>query len=99
MISAGNEKTYNAGPVFAPVNVNSVPVNTVHVGGNSYAPIDQSSTTAGGDIFYAPKTVVGPVGTQEVFTGGNVGQSSGASTAQSGDSSNGNTESFRSDIR
>ena len=58
MISAGNEKTYNAGPVFSPVNVNSVPVNTVHVSGNSYAPIDQSSTTAGGDIFYAPKTVV-----------------------------------------
>jgi hypothetical protein len=85
-VSAGNDETVYYGPALVNTNVNQLPQNNLFIQGSNGAPISQANTFAGRDM--GPKGVFAPVGNTSVGVSGNVGNQSGASVGQSGDSAN-----------
>jgi hypothetical protein len=86
VVSAGNDETVYYGPALVNTNVNQLPQNNLFIQGSNGAPISQANTFAGRDM--GPKGVFAPVGNTSVGVSGNVGNQSGASVGQSGDSAN-----------
>ncbi|MEM6709638.1 MAG: hypothetical protein AAF648_12715 [Pseudomonadota bacterium] len=85
-VSAGNDETVFYGPAMVNNNTNQLPQNNLFVQGSNMAPISQSNTFAGRDM--GPKGVFAPVGNTSAMVGGDVGQTSGISFDQAGDSGN-----------
>jgi hypothetical protein len=86
LVSAGNDETVYYGPALVNTNTNQLPQNNLFISGNNGAPISQDNTFAGRDL--GPKGVFAPIGNTSAMVGGNVGNQSGASVEQGGDSSN-----------
>ena len=85
-VSAGNDETVYYGPALVNTNVNQLPQNNLFIQGSNGAPISQANTFAGRDM--GPKGVFAPIGNTSASVLGNVGNQSGASVDQGGDSSN-----------
>jgi len=85
-VSAGNDETRYYGPALVNTNTNQLPQNNLFIQGSNGAPISQSNAFAGRD--YGPKGVFAPIGNTSAMVSGSVGNQSGASVDQSGDSSN-----------
>lgn len=85
-VSAGNDETRYYGPALVNTNTNQLPQNNLFISGSNGAPIRQDNTFAGRDM--GPKGVFAPIGNTSAQVGGNVGNQSGASVGQSGDSAN-----------
>ncbi|MCB1685692.1 MAG: hypothetical protein R3E82_13785 [Pseudomonadales bacterium] len=86
LVSAGNDETVYYGPALVNTNVNQLPQNNLFIQGSNGAPISQANTFAGRDM--GPKGVFAPIGNTSASVLGNVGNQSGASVDQSGDSAN-----------
>ena len=86
VVSAGNDETVYYGPALVNTNTNQLPQNNLFIQGSNGAPISQSNTFAGRDM--GPKGVFAPIGNTSAQVSGNVGNQSGASVDQSGDSAN-----------
>jgi len=86
LVSAGNDETVYYGPALVNTNTNQLPQNNLFIQGSNGAPISQANTFAGRDM--GPKGVFAPIGNTSAMVGGNVGNQSGASVDQSGDSAN-----------
>lgn len=86
LVSAGNDETVYYGPALVNTNTNQLPQNNLFIQGSNGAPISQANTFAGRDM--GPKGVFAPIGNTSAQVGGNVGNQSGASVGQSGDSAN-----------
>ncbi|MEM1434836.1 MAG: hypothetical protein AAGG11_12320 [Pseudomonadota bacterium] len=97
LISAGNDEQRFYGPAMVNNNTNQLPTNTANILGHNMAPISQSNTFAGRDM--GPKGVFAPVGNTSASVGGNVGQQSGVSFDQAGDSANSIQDPITSGIR
>jgi hypothetical protein len=85
-VSAGNDETRYYGPALVNTNTNQLPQNNLFIQGSNGAPISQANTFAGRDM--GPKGVFAPIGNTSAQVGGNVGNQSGATVGQSGDSAN-----------
>ncbi len=85
-VSAGNDETVYYGPALVNTNTNQLPQNNLFISGSNGAPINQQNTFAGRDM--GPKGVFAPIGNTTTVVSGNVGNQSGASVDQAGDSSN-----------
>ncbi|MHA1569810.1 MAG: hypothetical protein ACTSXZ_10090 [Alphaproteobacteria bacterium] len=98
LVSAGNDETVYYGPALVNTNTNQLPQNNLFIqGSNTGAPISQANTFAGRDM--GPKGVFAPIGNTSAQVGGNVGNQSGASVDQSGDSANSIADPMSSVIR
>lgn len=97
LISAGNDETVYYGPALVNTNTNQLPQNNLFIQGSNAAPISQANTFAGRDM--GPKGVFAPVGNTSAFVSGSVGNQSGASVDQSGDSANSIADPMSSVIR
>ncbi len=97
VVSAGNDETVYYGPALVNTNTNQLPQNNLFIQGSNGAPISQANTFAGRDM--GPKGVFAPVGNTSAIVGGNVGNQSGASVDQSGDSANSIADPMSSVIR
>jgi hypothetical protein len=86
LVSAGNDETVYYGPALVNTNTNQLPQNNLFISGSNGAPISQANTFAGRDM--GPKGVFAPIGNTSAAVSGNVGNQSGASVEQGGDSSN-----------
>lgn len=87
LVSAGNDETVYYGPALVNTNINQLPQNNLFISGSNGAPISQANTFAGRDM--GPKGIFNsPIGNTSAQVGGNVGNQSGASVDQAGDSSN-----------
>jgi hypothetical protein len=86
VVSAGNDETVYYGPALVNTNTNQLPQNNLFIQGSNGGPISQANTFAGRDM--GPKGVFAPVGNTSVGVSGSVGNQSGASVDQSGDSAN-----------
>jgi hypothetical protein len=86
LVSAGNEETVYYGPALVNTNTNQLPQNNLFIQGSNGAPIRQDNTFAGRDM--GPKGVFAPIGNTSAQAGGSVGNQSGASVDQGGDSAN-----------
>lgn len=96
LVSAGNEETVYYGPALINTNTNQNPQNNLMIGGSNVAPISQANTFAGRDM--GPKGFFGTVGETSVGVSGSVGNQSGASVDQAGDSANSIADPFSSSI-
>ncbi|MDH3644165.1 MAG: hypothetical protein OES38_18815 [Gammaproteobacteria bacterium] len=96
LVSAGNEDTVYYGPALVNTNTNQLPQNNLMIGGSNGAPISQANTFAGRDM--GPKGFFGTVGETNVGVSGSVGNQSGASVDQAGDSANSIADPFSSSI-
>ena len=86
-VSAGNDETVYYGPALVNTNTNQLPQNNLFISGSNVAsPINQQNTFAGRDM--GPKGVFAPIGNTSSMVSGDVGNQSGASVDQAGDSSN-----------
>jgi hypothetical protein len=97
LVSAGNDETVYYGPALVNTNINQLPQNNLFISGSNGAPISQANTFAGRDM--GPKGVFAPIGNTSAQVGGNVGNQSGASVDQSGDSANSIADPMSSVIR
>ena len=97
LVSAGNDETVYYGPALVNTNTNQLPQNNLFISGSNGAPISQANTFAGRDM--GPKGVFAPIGNTSAQVGGNVGNQSGASVDQSGDSANSIADPMSSVIR
>lgn len=97
LVSAGNDETVYYGPALVNTNINQLPQNNLFISGSNSAPIRQDNTFAGRDM--GPKGVFAPIGNTSAFVSGDVGNRSGASVGQSGDSSNSIADPMSSVIR
>ncbi|MGE0621591.1 MAG: hypothetical protein AB7I04_02015 [Pseudomonadales bacterium] len=97
VVSAGNDETVYYGPALVNTNTNQLPQNNLFIQGSNGAPISQANTFAGRDM--GPKGVFAPVGNTSAIVGGNVGNQSGASVDQSGESANSIADPMSSVIR
>jgi hypothetical protein len=86
-VSAGNDETVYYGPALVNTNTNQLPQNNLFISGSNVgSPISQANTFAGRDM--GPKGVFAPIGNTASMVSGDVGNQSGASVDQAGDSRN-----------